>query len=237
MRLLCAFLLFSPSVWASSIPGQLSTTDVEKAARMIGMGGATKLLRSAEPYPSWPGLKIGAEVSFFPGNRLLELGDRSGSATAFQPIPRIFLAKGIAERVEFIGSFFFSGLNTLSSVGGILKWTAIPESEEWISLAAFGGYSSVTAFRGEFSGWAAEFGAVISKDYVRFRPYIGAAWMFAGGQFDPTLVASGVSAQTGPLFGTHVFVGTEWELPINLTLQADLTNLDPSITLFIGKKF
>ncbi len=199
------------------------------------MGGTTRVLRSAESYVSWPGLKLGAEATFLPADRLLNLGNRLGATAAFLPAPRIYVAKGLLESFEFIGSFFFSGLNTTSSIGGILKWTVLPEQEEWIALAAFVGLTGVDAFRGEFQGTCFEGGLLISKDYVRFKPYFGASMLLAQGRVAPALAAG--SPQSGSLINTHFFLGSEWELPVNLTFQVDLIGLDPYFTLFIGKKF
>ncbi len=75
---------------------------------------------------------------------------------------------------------------------------------------------------------------MISKDWVRFKPYIGASVLIASGKVDPSLSAT---PQASATMGTHVFAGMEWELPVNLTVQADLINTDPLFSLFIGKKF
>lgn len=207
---------------------------MEKVTRLIAMGGTTRLLRASDAYSSWPGLKLGVEATFFPGDRLNQLGNRNGAASAFLPIPRLYLAKGLFERLEIIGSFFFGGLNTVSSVGALLKWTAIPENEDWLAVAVFGGVTGLTAFNDEFSGMNGEAGFLISKDYVRFKPYAGASLLLASGHVAPALSAV---PNSPTLLGTHIFVGMEWELPVNLTVQGDLINSDPFITLFIGKKF
>jgi hypothetical protein len=234
LRLAFLFCGFGISLHAASLPGALSQTEVNRVTRFLAMGGATRLLRSSEAYPPWPGLKFGVEISVLPGGNISSLGNGVNSVAGILPSPRIYLAKGIAQGLEIVGSFFPAGLNTLSGVGGILKWNFLPENEEWVSMAAFFGVTGLNAFQGEFKGTNFELGISVSKDYVRMRPYLGAALMLAKGEIAPTLATANTTAA---LAGSHFFLGAEFELPFNFTLQADLINLDPMITAFIGKRF
>lgn len=234
LRLAVLFLCFGLNAHPASLPGALTQTDVNRVTRFLAMGGATRLLRSSEAYPPWPGLKFGVEISVLPGANISSLGNGVNSVAGILPSPRIYLAKGIAQGLEVIGSFFPSGLNTLSGVGGILKWNFLPENEEWVSMATYLGVTGVNAFQGEFKGTNLELGLSVSKDYVRMRPYLGASLMFAEGTVSPALAAANT---TKLLVGSHFFLGAEFELPFNFTLQADLINLDPMITAFIGKRF
>jgi hypothetical protein len=199
------------------------------------MGGAVRALRSAESYPTWPGIKVGAEITLLPAGALSALGDQTGSAGGFLPMPRLYLAKGFFERLELIASFLPLGLNTVEGGGILVKWTFITEKEKWFSLASIVGLTGVSAFNGEFLGTNMELGILVSKDYVRAKPFAGGSFLFARGKV-PLAAALGAN-ETGTLVGTHLFIGAEFELPVNFTLQVDLFNSDPSASFFVGKKF
>ncbi len=233
--ILLATLLFAPGVRAGILPGALTTSEVAVVTRFIAMGGAVRVLRTAESYGNWPGLKVGAEITLFPGGAISSLGNQLGSVGGFVPMPRLYLAKGFFERAELILSFFPFGLNTIQGGGAIAKWTFFTEKEQWLSFAGLIGLTSVSAFQKEFEGTNMEIGVLISKDYVRAKPFAGGSVMMARGRVP---VASAVGPnESGQLLGTHFYVGAEFELPVNLTVQLDLINSDPVISVFAGKKF
>jgi hypothetical protein len=201
----------------------------------MAMGGSIRLLRSAESYPLWPGVRLGGEITLFPGDRLAALGDRLGSVGSFLPIPRVHFAKGLFEGIEIIVSFFPFNLNTVSGGGVLAKWTFLEEKAGWLTLAGVFGVSTVNAFQDEFQGNNLELGVVISKDYVVLRPFAGASLMVARGKV-PASLALG-SPETGALLGTHFYLGAEIALPVALSFQLDLINLDPTLSAFAGVRF
>ncbi len=234
-RLALTLSLMAGISFGETLPTGMSEADVAQATRFLAMSGTTRLLRSAEAYASWPGIKMGVEITVVPSGRLSTLGNANGSVGGILPIPRVYFTKGWMEEFEFTLSFFPPTLNTLTSVGGILKWAFLKESQRWMSVAGIAGITSVRAFQTEFEGINMEVGAVASKDYVRIKPYGGASLMLAQGKVTPA-VALGAS-ETGALLGLHLFLGVEFDLPFNLTVQIDRINADLSGTFFVGKKF
>jgi hypothetical protein len=238
MRLpFASFLIFFTgwSAFSAQFSRNLSPSDVDKITEVLGFGGATRLMRSAEPYESFPGIKIGIETALTPGAALSELGDQSGSMPGLIPAPRLYLAKGLFKDVEMILTFFTPTIwDTLSSVGTVVKWTFFNESSNFVSAAAYAGYTHLSAFRNVYKGHDIETGAYFSKDYVRLKPYFGAGMLFANGnimsQFAP--VKQSAWATT-----FHFFLGLEFELPVNFTMQIDVMNTTPQGSILIAKKF
>jgi len=236
IRLFVFFLVFHFRAMGASLPGELSAVDVDRVIEILGFGGATRLLRSAEPYEAFPGLKIGVELGFIPSKDINALGNQLGSIPTIMFPPRLYVAKGLFLDLEFIFSFFPSGIiSTISSYGGILKWTFLHEAEHSISAAGYGGYTKISAFDSTYEGSDWEFGVVASKDYVRTRPFAGLGLLFASGSVPPSFAKT--PKFSGSQSTIHIFLGLEVELPVNVTLQFDLMNLSPSGSLFLGKKF
>lgn len=233
--LLWSVLFISSVCRAEILPGGLSSGDIANMTRFIAMGGAVRTLRSAESYPTWPGVKAGAEITLFPGGAISSLGDQTGSVGGFIPMPRVYLCKGFYEKAELILSFFPFGLNSIQGGGAIVKWTFFNEKEKWMSLAGIIGLTAISAFQTEFEGTNMEVGVLISKDYVRSKPFVGASLMVARGRV--SAAATSGPNESGQLLGTHLYIGAEFELPVNLTAQLDLINTDPVLSLFVGKKF
>jgi hypothetical protein len=228
-------ILFSVRAQGGTLPGALSTAEIDRIAKLVAMGGAVRLLRSAESYPLWPGVKIGAEITLFPGDRLADLGNGLGSVSSFLPMPRVYFAKGLIEDVEIVASFFPFNLNTVNGGGAIAKWTFVHERENWVTVAGIFGVTAINAFQDEFQGANLELGAVVSKDFVTVKPYAGASLMFARGKVLSSLAAS--TSETSALLGTHFYLGAEVAFPVSLAVQLDLINLDPTLSAFAGVKF
>jgi len=233
------FLAFvtSPVARAASLPGNLTPPEIDEIIQVVGLGSATKMMRSAEAYREFfPGLKLGLEINVFTSKNIGSFGDQTGSVPGFVPMPRLYIAKSLFFDLEFIFSVFPSSfMHTTSSYGGILKWTFYNEKENYLSAAAYVGYTKVSAFSGDFEGSDIELGAVASKDYVRLRPYIGAGLLFASGTVRREL--SQAADNGGSQSTIHAFIGAEFNFPINVTVQLDFMNLAPQGSLFFGKKF
>lgn len=228
-------LFLSLPVHSATLPGNLSQTEVDGIVAKMGFGGATRLMRSTESYESFPGVKLGMEFGFVPTEEINAYGDRRGSVPSVTPTPRFYLAKGLFSDLEVIFNFFSPDLlDTLSTIGGILKWNFYKESESWLSSAVYLGYSRVTAFKGGYTGDDFEFGIYASKDFVRIKPYLGASLLFAHGTLPETNVALNNTAweSTGRLF-----LGMEMELLANLTVQVEMVRLSPAGSLLVAAKF
>lgn len=231
---LFALILSLPN-FAATLPGGLSRTDVDGVVSKVGFGGATRLMRSTEAYESFPGIKLGMEFGFIPTDDLNAYGDKRGSVPSVMPAPRFYLAKGLFSDLELIFNFFSPNIvDTISTVGGILKWNFYKESESWLSSAAYVGYTRVSAFKGNYSGDDFEMGVYASKDYVRIKPYMGASLLFAHG----TLPVENTSTSNTAWESTvRMFLGMEVELLVNLTFQAEMVRLSPAGSMLVAAKF
>lgn len=232
--LLILLMLNTAPLGAATIPGQLNQTEIKRMLETLGLPSVTRFLRSAEPYPFWPGIKFGFEVLMLPGKELNNLGDQQGTIPSVNFVPRVHIVKGLFYGFEIAVNFFpLNSTNSLSTVGAALKWTAVNEDTAPYSAAPYFGVTRFTGFGG-IEGTDFELGGIFSKDLVRFKPYIGGGVVFTSGKIINGL-ASGVDE--GNISSIHFFAGTEIELPVNLTFQMDLMNLAFSATVFVGKKF
>jgi hypothetical protein len=225
-------------VQASSLAKKLSASDIRRVVEIIGLPAAARLMRSAETYPSWPGVKIGIEVLALGERGLNDIGDRSGTLPSVNPIPRLYLSKGLFWDTELTISFFpTSDVNPVATLGVMLKHCFYQEQTDWLSLSAFVGITDIEAFRSSYHGTDFEAGLLISKDYVRLKPYVGLGVLIARGEVDRTLLDTGVADNDAWAATLHAFIGTEIELPLTFGAQLDLFNLAVGASFFVGKKF
>ncbi|NBT59977.1 hypothetical protein EBT16_14475, partial [bacterium] len=66
LGLLVVLILSSRSTWGAKLPGALKPAEVENIVQKVGFGSASRLMRSAEAYPIWAGLKVGLELPITP---------------------------------------------------------------------------------------------------------------------------------------------------------------------------
>lgn len=236
---LCCVALISTRLFAATLSGNLSSAEVDKIIQTIGQGSATKLLRSAEPMEElFPGIKPGVEINMIFSGDLEGFGDAKGTVPGVILMPRLFIAKSLPFDLEFVFSLYpasFTG--TVSSAGYLLKWSFLNERERYMAAAAYVSYTSITGFSSTYEGSSFEAGGLFSKDYVRFRPYVGLGMLFAHGQVSSALVRAGAinSAWQSTL---HAFIGTEVPLQaLDLTVQLDFMNLAPRASVLLGKRF
>jgi len=205
-------------------------------ARLAG-GSAMKPLRSAEAMPTWPGFKIGFELGLIPPADINQMGDGSGTLPTMNPVPRLYLCKGLFFDTELIFSLFPSSVvNTINTSGLIFKWSYMDEKQGTYSGSLFLGMTSISAFNRQFLGSDIELGAILSKDYVRVRPYAGLGLMKASGEFPSGILQTPTTTSASATL-IHLFVGAEFNLPVNFTAQVDFYNLNPALTVFTGKRF
>lgn len=244
--LFLGFFLFSPTViWAAKLGGGLRPAEVQNIVQRVGFGSAGRLMRSAEAYPSWAGIKVGLELPITPSGGIGEYGDGKGTIGGVLLGPRLYLCKGLADGFEIIFNFFKPQmLNTPGTFGAILKYNFVNEEKSWATSSVYVGYTSVSSFTSSksaelspviaYNGTDIEIGAYSSRDYVKLKPYAGIGVLLANGSIDPELVVSESSAWQGTL---HLFVGSEFEWPVNFTAQLDFMNLSMMGSLAFGFKF
>lgn len=227
-------LAHSP-VQGAALSKGITAAEFERLVEILGYGSVTRVMRSAEAYPSFPGFKLGVEIAVTPTRGINEMGDQTGTLPGVILAPRVFMAKGLFSDMELIFSFFSNKfMDTLISVGSLLKYTFYSERTSFVSAAIFGGYTSSSGFENTWKGADLEFGAYFSKDYVRLKPYLGASLMFAHGEIP---LENATTKNAGWQSTIHFFLGMEFDFPINLTVQLDMMNLAPSGTLFLGRRF
>lgn len=222
---------------AGRLPGALTSGDVKAITQRLAFPLATKVLRSAEALPTWPGFKIGLEgAASFPGG-VANLGDGTGVKESATFLPRFYAAKGLFAGVEAAVALAPSESPTGNGcVGASGKITWLDERDGPWSSAFYGAYTYLDLFRGDFSGHTGEFGMVWSRDFVRLRPFLGVGALYAQGTVRSGLVLPGEN-QTSRRPAAHAFVGLEVEYPANLTLQLDFYNEHPAASLFLGQRF
>jgi len=236
VSLLFLALAFNTQAHAASLPTGLGPIEIDRLVEVIGTGATARLLRSAEPYELFPGIKLGLEIAIVPTRDLNNMGNQDGSLPAALPVPRFYFCKGLFFNLELILNLFpVSIANSLSTFGGSLKWAFFDENKNWLHGAMFVTFTTITGFDSAFSGNNIEMGAVLSKDYVRIKPYLGGGLLFARGNVAPSYART--ADTSGGHSTLHLFIGGEVELPLNVGFQLDLMNLSPSGTLFFGKKF
>lgn len=234
-------ILFVSTASASRLPGRLSPAEVEKAIRVIGFGSASRVMRSAEAYDSWPGMKFGFELPFVSSNGLAEDGDAKGTVPGVVFSPRLYLAKGLFNGFEVVLNFFKEDMvATPGTFGALFKYTYKDETTEWASMAAYMAITSISAYHGSvlgaggYNGKDFEVGTYLSKDYVRLKPYAGLGVLFAEGEITSNLVTETNSDWEATI---HLFGGIEFNWPVNLTVQLDFMNLTMMGSLMFGYVF
>lgn len=225
--------LLGSYAWAR-IPTGLSQSDIDRLIEYLGPPATTRLLRSADAYDVFPGLRFAVEVSFLPTGEINDLGDKNGTFAGLNPTPRFSFSKGIGYGLEFQLNYFPENImNVLSSMGGSVKWMIIDERESEFSGSVYGAYTNLSGFEQSFTGRNIELGAVFSKDFVRLRPFAGAGLIFSTGK-----VASNFAVRSNERDGTHYtvhsYLGCEILLPMNVTVEIDMMNLSPMLTLLVG---
>ncbi|MBI1861696.1 MAG: hypothetical protein HYR96_12335 [Deltaproteobacteria bacterium] len=227
------FFLGTMDAWAG-LPTGLSQSDINRLVEMLGPTATTRLMRSAEPYEMFPGMRFGVEVSFIPTGQIDNLGDRNGTLAGMNPTPRVSFTKGIVSGFEFELNYFpDSVMNVVSAMGGALKWRLMDEREGFLSGALFAAYTSLIGFEKVFTGRNFELGGVVSKDYVRLRPFAGAGFIFSSGEVASNF-AQRASERNGSFYTIHTYIGCEVLLPMTLVFQIDMMNLSPMFSILIG---
>ncbi len=229
-------LAWCESIRAASLPTGLGPTEIDHVVEVIGTGSTVRLLRSAEPLELFPGIKLGLEIAIVPTRDLNNMGNQDGSLPVAIPVPRFYFAKGLFFNLELILNLFPVNIaNSLSTFGGSLKWTFFNENQNWLHGAAFLSFTNISGFERTYSGNNIEMGGVVSKDFVKLKPYMGGGLLFARGNVSSAVART---ADTSGAHSTlHLFVGAEVELPLSLGFQLDLMNLSPSGIIFFGVKF
>lgn len=222
-------------IQSATLPLNISATEFDKLNEILGYGNVTRVMRSAESYPTFPGFKVGLEITMTPSRSLNTFGDASGSAPSVILAPRIYMAKGLGADLEVMFAFFSPGISkTMSTFGALGKWTFYDEKENFVSAAAYLSYTGLTGFNETYKGTDVEAGVYFSRDYVSLKPYLGAALLFANANVPLSVSPLKTSGWQSTV---HFFLGLEYELPVNFTVQLDLMNLVPMGSVGLGYKF
>jgi hypothetical protein len=233
------FFILATPCFASNLSTGMNSAEVDQVVEKLGQGAASKLLRSAESYPVFfPGVKISVEINTLYAKDLDTFGNANGTVGGLIPVPRLNLAKSLILNLEWIFNYFPGATSSsISGWGSIIKWNFFQDKSKYLDGALYVGYTKVDGANGDYSGSDYEGGIYFSRDYVKYRPYVGLGVLMAKGEVTSGLVragASNVSTQST----LHAFLGSEMVLPV-LTLagQLDMFNLSPRVSVSIGKKF
>ncbi|NQW44115.1 MAG: hypothetical protein HQ462_01770 [Deltaproteobacteria bacterium] len=217
------------------LPKGLTSSELDTLIHILGTGNVTKVMRSAEAYPQFPGIKLSLETTLVPSANLNTLGNSSASLPILIPSPRLTLTKGLGMNFEAAINFSTPELlQTIATLGVLAKWTLLNESDTFASSAIFGSYTRLNGFNNTFTGNDFEVGFLSSKDFVRLKPYLGMGLILAS-----ATVAKSISpiAQSGTALTPHLFLGAEIELPMTIALQLDFTDWLPSGSFSLGYRF
>jgi hypothetical protein len=110
-----------------------------------------------------------------------------------------------------------------------LRYTFADEKENWFAAATYFNFTAIDAYDSTFKGNDYEAGVVVSKDYVRAKPYLGAGFLLASAS---VMTAQQMSNSVQVV--VHSYFGVELEFPVNVTLQFDLMDFTPSGSLLFG---
>ena len=151
MRLGILLFLSSLPLLAGTLPSGVSNSEFDRIVEVLGYGSVTRLMRSAESYESFPGVKLGVEFALTPTRDINSMGDATGTLPGMVIAPRIFIAKGLFENAELVFSFFTNKFfDTLVTFGSIFKYTFYSERQSWVSAALFVGDTGSSGFTNTF---------------------------------------------------------------------------------------
>ncbi|MFM8312746.1 MAG: hypothetical protein ACKOA8_00505 [Deltaproteobacteria bacterium] len=227
--------LFAQFVFSAQLPTGLTPSELTTLIRVISFGNVTRVMRSAEAYPTFPGLKLAIETPLVPSGSLSELGNGSASLPMVIPAPRLNITKGLGMGLEVSLAISTQSITkTMGTEGVLAKWTYLEEKEAFLTSSIFASYTRLNGFTNTFNGNEFEAGILASKDYVRLKPYIGFGILLANATVTKAIC---INEQTQTALTPHLFIGTEIELPMTITFQLDLNQLVPSASFSLGYHF
>ncbi len=227
--------LISQPIFAIKLPVGLTKTELKTLIETLAFGNVTRVMRSAEAYPIFPGVKISFETTLVHSGNLNDLGNGSASFPIVIPSPRLNITKGLGMGLETaINLSSQEVLQTMATLGFLGKWTYLEERDSFATSAVFINYTRLNGFNDSFSGDEFEIGVMASKDFVRLKPYIGLGLLFATATVSKTVSPL---EQSGSSLAPHLLIGTEIELPMNIAFQIDFTQQVPSGSFSLGYRF
>lgn len=238
-QILALLLLLAVPTYASNLSTGMNSAEVDQVVERLGQGAASKLLRSAESYRDFfPGIKISVEINTLYAKDLDGFGDSNGTVGGFIPVPRLNFAKSLILDLEWIFNYFPGATSSsISGWGSIIKWNFYKDKSMYLDGAVYIGFTKVDGANGDYAGSDYEGGFYVSRDYVKYRPYLGLGILMAKGAVSSGLVKPGANFESTQST-LHAFLGSELVLPlITLAGQLDMFNLSPRISVSIGKKF
>jgi len=220
---------------AARLPKGISPDELNTLIGTLGFGNATRVMRSAEAYPTFPGLKLSLETTLVPSGAISELGNNSASLPVLIPSPKLNITKGLGRGLEAsLNISTESILDTMGTVGFLGKWTYLEEKDSFATAALFLSFTKLSGFKESFKGSDFELGVLASKDFVRLKPFVGFGLLLANATVTKTISPQ---VQNGTVLRPHLFLGGEIELPMNITFQIDFAGLSPSGSFSLGYQF
>ena len=117
------FLTSSQSHAAIHLPSQMNQNDRKEVLRIIGFGTSGKILSDPYPLGGYSGFELAISVENLPTDDLSTLGSKLPSPQQDVLYPKLTIAKGLYDNLDF--SIHFTPYNKdqqLSQFGGLFRW-------------------------------------------------------------------------------------------------------------------
>jgi hypothetical protein len=235
--LLSAGLALGVSAQAAQLPSGLTTPEVQRTVEVLGFGTVDRSLLTAETLGIEPGIRVGMTQSMIVTHDLKKLGVGDASLPEVVPLPSLQIAKGLPWDIDLQATLTPGKvLNYYESYGGSVGWTYLSERDFDVALSVRPHFTYSNMFSGDYSSWnwGVDFG--VSKDFVTWAPYAHIGFAMSDGCVRESLVVAGEESCQGAVAGVGA-VGVKLNLPLTIVAQIDTHNLEPGISLFIGKDF
>ena len=222
---------------AAQLPSSLDASEIQRSVSLLGFGAVNRSLLSAESLGIEPGIRVGMVQSMIVTHDLQKLGNKDGNVPEVVPLPSFYLAKGFPLGIDAQVSLAPPKvLNYVESYGGSVGWTFFSERDLPVALGVRGHFSYSELFSGDLKTWTWGANVAVSKDYVTWEPYAHIGLAMADGCVRDSSAAEGANSCQGQIAGVGA-VGVKLNMALTFVAQIETHNLDPVVSLFIGKDF
>jgi hypothetical protein len=234
LRIAVFFSLVNSLAQAASLPGGLSSDDVDRTLKIIG--GST--LHRAWTAPAQPsaglGLQLGVETSFLFRRDLGDLGNGDGVLPRTVPQPRLWAAIELPQ--SFMASFHF-GIGALfdgiESYGTGLQWSFYEDLDTGVTATALVSGTYAKAF-GDFTGRSVLISAQVARDLSLWQPYAGLGLWTQNAELSQELALGDPSRV---LVLPHLYAGFRLDFLAKLAAQIDFSGPFVSASLMMSQEF
>jgi len=222
---------------AAKLPSGLGSYGVSRVISILGFGTTNRSLLSADSLGIEPGIRVGMVQTLIVTHDLKYIGHHNGSAPEVIPVPSLHLAKGLPYDIDVEFTIMPPAvLSYVEKYGASFGWTFLAERNFPVALSVRPHFSYARLFSGDTTLWNYGVNVSVSKDYVWWEPYAHIGYAMAQGCIRRELVDSSADNCTIEPAGV-AGIGIKFNLALTFVAQIDTHNLEPGISLFIGKDF